>query len=328
MNAHRSNVFTLFLIVAFTCSSAVIAIAQGSEPEGVQIVNGRDGVGQSQSIPVGVFQVDGRQLAQNVSVKVSQGYFVQFCAGKDGTGRCEAYGDGVHNLSWTEFNFIKVGKGSPPAAGTPAATTPAATTTAGATPTGESKAEAPITVFEQMNWGGRSQVFRPGMYRSYRGEFGKLNDNQARSIVVAKGYKARLCSDEGLNFRGAGDCEIQEEGRHNLRFANSISFIEVIDLNDKSPADEKMPVVLYEDSSQTGKMQGFDEGTFLGSKGEFKKLGNDQASSISVKSGYKAMVCSDEPTSGDEPGGCEEFASGRKNLKTKKAASYLKVWKE
>ena len=31
---------------------------------------------------------------------------------------------------------------------------------------------------------------------------------------------------------------------------------------------------------------------------------------------------------GGEPGGCEEFASGKKNLKTKKAASYLKVWKE
>jgi hypothetical protein len=89
-----------------------------------------------------------------------------------------------------------------------------------------------------------------------------------------------------------------------------------------------MPVILYEDSSQTGKMQGFDEGIFLGSKGQFKKLGNDQASSISVKSGYRATICSDEPAAGGEPGGCEEFTSGKKNLKTKKGASYLKVTKE
>ena len=166
------------------------------------------------------------------------------------------------------------------------------------------------------------------MYRSFRREFGKINDNQAMSIIVAKGYKARLCSDEGINFRGAGDCEIQTEGKNNLRFANSISFIEVIDLNDTSPPDEKQPVVLYEDSSQTGKMQGYDEGTFVASQGQFKKIGNDQASSISVKSGYHAMVCSDEPAAGGEPGGCEEFTSGKKNLKNKKAASYLKVWKE
>src|SRR4029078_4286657 len=98
-------------------------------------------------------------------------------------------------------------------------------------------------------------------------------------------------------------------GLYTLRLSNAIYFIEVSDLNDKSPADEKMPVTLYEDSSETGKMQGFDEGTFLASKGEFKKLGNDQASSISVKSGYHAMVCADEPVSGGEPGGCEEFTS-------------------
>jgi len=324
MNAHRRSVFGLLLIAVFILTFSASAFSQDSE--GVQIVNGKDGVGQAQSIPTGVFQVDGKQLAQNVSVKVSNGYFVQFCAQKDGTGRCEAFGEGVHNLTWTEFNFIKVGKGPVPTATSGTAASNTAPVASGAP--GESKAEAPVTVFEQKNWGGRSQVFFPGMYRSYRGEFGKINDNQAMSIIVAKGYKVRLCVDEGMNFRGAGDCEFQEEGRNNLRFANSISFIEVIDLNDKSPADEKMPVVLYEDSGQSGKMQGFDEGTFLGSKGEFKKLGNDQASSISVKSGYHAMVCADEPVSGGEPGGCEEFTSGKKNIKAKKAVSYLKVWKE
>jgi hypothetical protein len=228
MDAHRHTVFGLFLIALLILAFSGTALSQ--DAEGVLVVNGRDGVGPSQNIPVGIFQVDGKQLSQNASVKVSKGYFVQFCEKKDGTGKCEAYGEGIHNLTWLEFGFIEVGKGPVPTAkGT------AAPTSATAAPVASQNGPPPVTVFERKNWDGRSQVFGPGMYRSYRGEFGKINDNQAMSIIVAKGYKVRLCSDEGINFRGSGDCEIQEEGRNNLRFANTISFIEVIDLNDTSP---------------------------------------------------------------------------------------------
>jgi hypothetical protein len=255
---------------------------------------------------------------------VSKEYFVRFCAGKDGSGTCEEYGEGTHNLVSADFNFIKVWKGDASRPSAHAAVTGSPATPA--TPAPDRSASA-ILVYEQKNWLGRSQAFGPGMYRSFRGEFGKINDNQARSIVVTKGFRGRFCAEEGLNFRGGGDCEIHEEGRHNLRFANSISFIEVIDLSDNGPDDEKMAVVLFEDSSQTGIMQGFDEGIFFASKGHFKKLPNDRASSITVKDGYRASVCADEPADGAEPANCETFGPGRKNLKSRKTASYLKVWK-
>ena len=323
MNSHRLNLLGLFVVILLIFLSAGSAASQVIE--GVLIVNGRDGVGMSQSIPVGVFQVDGKQLGQNVSVKVSKDFFVQFCAQKDGSGKCEQFGEGTHNLASSEFNFIRVGRGPLPVVA-PASGTAPANPAVGAP--AQSKVIVPLTVFEQKNWLGRSQFFGLGMYRSFRGEFGKLNDNQARSVVVAKGFRVRFCAEEGINFRGAGDCEIyDEEGRYNLRFANSISFIEVTDLSDKAD-DDKMPVILYEDASQAGKMQGFDIGKFFAAEGHFRKLGNDQASSISVKKGYRASVCADEPMSGDEGVNCEEFGPGDKNLKNKKAASYLRVWKD
>ncbi|MEP7148254.1 MAG: hypothetical protein ABI857_05165, partial [Acidobacteriota bacterium] len=310
MSAKRKSIFMFLHAALIAAVSLGSAWAQGTQAEGVKIFAGRDGVGMSQDIPVGTFQVDGIQLSSsddkgpNASVKVAKDYFVRFCAQKDGSGRCEEYGEGIHNLISLEFNFIKVWN---------AALTERPRD---ADPSGP-PVSAPVTVFEQKNWGGRTQMFGPGMYRSFRGEFGKINDNQARSVIVAKGFRARFCSDEGLNFRGSGDCEIHEEGRHNLRFANSISFIEVSDLAENAVNDEKMAVILYEDPSQAGKMQGFDIGTFLASRGQFRKIGNDQASSIAVKDGYRASVCADEPAFGGEAIDCEEFGPGRKNLKNR-----------
>ena len=325
MRDRMRNLLWKVLLAGLVIASAGAAYSQATD--GVEIVNGKDGVGMSQSIPVGIFQVDGKQLGANVSVKVGKGYFVQFCPQKDGSGKCEGFGEGTHNLASTDFSFIRVGTGQLPTA-TAAVQPVTSTVTPGPSITGPSRGVAPLTVFEQKHWGGRAQILGPGMYRSFRGEFGKILDNQARSVIVAKGYRARFCSEEGMNFRGSGDCEMHEEGRHNLRFANSVSFIEVTDLADTSPADDKMPVVLYEDALQGGKMQGFDEGTYLASAGQFKKLGNDQAQSIRVKDGYRASVCSDEPASGGEPAGCEEFGPGRKDFRSRKTASYLKVWKD
>ena len=320
MRVDLQKTFRAISIAILVGVCAASAFAQATTAEGVQFFNAHDGKGMVQEIPVGVFNVNGKQLGADASVKVSKEYFVRFCSEKDGGGKCEEFGEGTHNLSSTDFASIKVWKG----AATPQSSSTAQVPASGATPASVS----PVVVYEQKNWGGRSQIFRPGMYRSFRGEFGKINDNQAMSAVVAKGYRARFCSDEGLSFRGSGDCEIREEGKHNLRFANSISFIEVIDLSDTSPEDEKQPVVLYEDASQTGKMQGFDVGTYSASEGQFRKLGNDQASSIAVKSGYHASVCDDKPLSGTDGVNCEEFGSGRKNLKNKKSASYLRVWKD
>ena len=323
MSARNSGAARLAAIIVLIGTCSLIAVAQ---TDAVRLFNGRDGSGPAQDIPAGTYQVDGKQLATdesgkaNISVSVPKGFLIRFCEQKDGTGKCDEFGEGIHNLASADFNFIRVWKGDP----TPAITVASSAAAASPAP----PRIAPLVVFEQKNWLGRSQVFAPGMYRSFRGEFGKINDNQARSVVITKGYRARFCSEEGLSYRGSGDCEVHEEGRHNLRFANSISFIEVTDLSDTSPADDKMPVVLYEDTSQEGKMQGFDVGTFSVSQGHFKKLGNDQASSIAVKDGYRATVCSDEPTAaGGEGSTCEEFGAGKKNLKNRKQASWIKVTK-
>ena len=167
-------------------------------------------------------------------------------------------------------------------------------------------------------------MYLPGMSRTDRNYFAKINDDTAKSAIVAKGYRVRFCVDVGrLNARGDGECEEHEEGRHNLRNSNAISFIEVIDLNDKSPAHDKMPVVVYEDTAQGGKMQGFDVGTFLASLGQLGKLANDTASSVIVKSGYRVQICADE-VPGEK---CEELGAGKYNLKIKDSASYIKVWK-
>jgi hypothetical protein len=80
------------------------------------------------------------------------------------------------------------------------------------------------------------------MYRAIKGEFGNVLNDHAMSIVVAKGYRARFCAEEGFMLRGSGDCEVHEAGRHDLRFATSISFIQVFDLSDTSPEDDKLPV--------------------------------------------------------------------------------------
>ena len=320
MDAQGRNWLGVFVVAFLILTSPLPVLSQ--DTEGVQIVNGRDGVGMAQSIPVGSFQVDGKQLGKDASVKVSKGYFVQFCAQKDGSGTCEGFGEGTHNLASTDFSFVRVGKGTLPVAGPPAASPVSS-------PPVAAKAAAAVTVFEQKNWLGRSQVFAPGMHRSFRGEFGKINDNQARSVVIAKGFRARFCSEEGLNFRGSGDCEVHEEGRYNLRFANSISFIEVVDLADTAPNDEKMAVVLYEDTLQGGAFQGFDVGTFLASQGHLRRIGDDKAASIAVRDGYRASVCAEEPVAaGGEGTNCEEFGPGRKNLKNRKATSYVRVWKQ
>ncbi len=318
---YDSSSFTI--IVLFLLAMAGYSQAPAT---GARIHNGKDGSGQSQDIPAGAYTVNGRQLGgtpdkpPELSVSVAKGFAAKFCEEQgngDGGGKCEEFTEGVHNLQSANFNFIKVWE---PAKEKPQTAPAAAPAPAQAGP-------PPLIAYEQKNWGGRSQPFYAGMYRSIRGEFGRINDNMLQSAVIAKGFRVRFCSYEGDNGRGSGDCEVHEEGRHNLRFANSISFVEVEDLSDTSPDDEKMPVVLFEDVLQGGKMQGFDVGEYSASGNGFKKLGNDTASSISVKAGYRATVCSDEGVNGSAPAKCEEFGPGKQNLKNKDSASYIKVAK-
>lgn len=296
-----------FCLLVFSHFALLISVltAQTSGVASVILFQGPNATGAGQEIPLGSYRVSGKQLAAAIkdpvfSVSVPRGVRVRFCeVSETGVpGKCEEFSDGTHDLRSVNFTLIKVWADA-----------------AGTVP--------PVTVFEGANWSGRTQIFGPGMYRADRNEFGKVNNDMAMSAVIARGFKVRFCVDEGKWGRGAGDCEIHEEGRHNLRFADSISFIEVIDLSDKSPSDESMPVILFEDTGLAGKMQGFDVGIFTAGKKQFGKIADDTASSVKVRSGFRVLICPDE-TPGDR---CEEFGEGKYDLKQKDSASYLKVWK-
>src|SRR5215218_3986451 len=111
---------SLDLYKAFRAVSVILAIGfctttafpQENKSEGVQFFNAHDGKGMMQAIPAGIYQVNGKQLGSDASVIVSKDYFVRFCSEKDGSGKCEEFGEGTHNLVSTDFASIKVWKGA------------------------------------------------------------------------------------------------------------------------------------------------------------------------------------------------------------------------
>jgi hypothetical protein len=90
----------------------------------------------------------------------------------------------------------------------------------------------PVTVFEHANSGGRSQTFGEGRYRADYGQLGKLPNDTASSVKVTKGYRVRLCENEGVG-KAAGRCQEFGEGTFNLSVAKAggvadrVSMIEV-----------------------------------------------------------------------------------------------------
>jgi hypothetical protein len=90
----------------------------------------------------------------------------------------------------------------------------------------------PVTVFEHANSGGRSQTFGEGRFRADYKQLGNLPNDSASSVTVTKGYRVRLCENEG-DGRSAGRCEEYGEGTFNLRVmraggvADRVSMIEV-----------------------------------------------------------------------------------------------------
>ena len=90
----------------------------------------------------------------------------------------------------------------------------------------------PVTVFEHANSGGRSQTFGEGKYRADYGQLGKLPNDAASSVRVIKGYRVRLCENEGEG-KSSGRCEEYGEGTFNLRVAKAggvadrVSMVEV-----------------------------------------------------------------------------------------------------
>jgi hypothetical protein len=89
----------------------------------------------------------------------------------------------------------------------------------------------PVTVYEHVNSGGKSQTFGEGKYRADYKQFGNLANDSASSVKVMKGYRVRLCENVGEG-KSVGRCEEYGEGTFNLRatrtgVADRVSMIEV-----------------------------------------------------------------------------------------------------
>ena len=111
----RKNLAILLFISCCLLFSAGIVSAQwGNDPVIVyDLANGR---GTSQGFNVGEFRNDYRQLGaigndRASSVFVAPGYRVRLCEreGRNGDGRCEQYGEGYHNLLYSNTaSYIQV----------------------------------------------------------------------------------------------------------------------------------------------------------------------------------------------------------------------------
>ncbi len=78
----------------------------------------------------------------------------------------------------------------------------------------------PVTVYEHANSGGRSQTFGEGRFRADYKQLGNLPNDSASSVKVAKGFRVRLCENEG-DGKAMGRCEEYGEGTFNLKISRS-----------------------------------------------------------------------------------------------------------
>lgn len=285
---------------------------------GVTVYDSRDGRGNLTSFSVGEYRNDRGEFGtlrndSAQSVTVPNGYQVRFCEDEgrngNGSGRCEEFGEGLHNLRYGgRASYIRV-------------TGPSDGGRNGGNDRG-------VTVFEDRDFQGRSQQFGVGRYLNNAGGLGNIRNDTASSVVVDRGYRVRLCEDEGSGG-GSGACEEYSDGAHNLRYNDKASYIEVQRGNggwnggDDSPRyrDE---VVVYTDANQRGTRQSFADGVYRWAEREFGRLDNDSASSIFVPNGYRVRLCEND---GRGPRGerCEDYGSGSYNLRFNDTASSIEV---
>ena len=101
-------------------------------------------------------------------------------------------------------------------------------------------ASQPVIVYEDINYTGRSQGFAPGKYRADQNQLGNLPNDSASSLRVAKGYRVRLCEDEGKGI-GTGKClefgegSFQLKGARNGVIADLVSYIHVFPASKRKP---------------------------------------------------------------------------------------------
>ncbi len=95
------------------------------------------------------------------------------------------------------------------------------------TPVPTPDTRVPALLFEHADFSGRSQRFNAGTYRVDLNQFGNMGNDMASSVIVAQGYRVRLCEHDG-NVEGAGVCDEYGEGAYNvLRHNDNASYIKV-----------------------------------------------------------------------------------------------------
>ncbi|MFZ1699437.1 MAG: hypothetical protein WBO10_08800 [Pyrinomonadaceae bacterium] len=307
-------------------SVSVRAQVWGGGP--VVVYDQRDGQGRSQAFDIGIYLNNRRQLGtigndRATSVEVPTGYRVRFCDGEgrgNGSGQCEEFGPGYHNLRYSnKASYIRV-------------TGPLGGGGGGWNGGGQQG----VTVYDDRDFGGRSQTFSVGRYLNNRGQLGAIRNDEASSVVVERGFRVRFCEGEGTG-NGSGRCEEYSEGRFNLRLNDEASYIEVQRTGGWNgggwnggnngggwTGGGDQSVTVYDDRDFRGRSQTFGEGRYLNSRGQLGAIRNDEASSVVVQRGFRVRFCEGEGT-GNGAGRCDEYGEGRFNLRLNDEASYIEV---
>jgi len=302
----------------------------------VVVFDQRDGRGTASSFNVGEFRNNRGEFGSlrndsASSVSVPAGYRVRFCENEgrngQGDGRCEDVTEGNNNLRYANSSsYIRV----------------FGPTGSGGWGGGWNGGGQPgVTVFEDPNGRGRSQSFSIGRYLNAGGQLGSVRNDKASSVIVTRGFRVRLCENEG-NGGGSGRCEDYTEGTHNLQYDDSASFIEVQragrgwgnggswgnggGVGGGGQGGGNVPVKVFSERGQNGAFQGFEEGAFRNNQGEFGSLRNDDASSVWVGRGYRVRLCENEGD-GNGSGKCEEYGPGSYDLSYNNKASFIRVWR-
>ncbi|CAN5464908.1 hypothetical protein BH10ACI2_BH10ACI2_24490 [soil metagenome] len=354
----------LFLSVILACGLAAAPSQVSAQRNGSPVVvySSRDGRGNSQSFRTGSYRADRGQMADigndmAVSIWIANGYRVRLCEKEgrtgNGDGRCEDWGPGYHNLqNPNQASFIRVtgsgngggyndgGWGGNNNGGYNGANNNGGYGNNNGSYNGNIRANG-VTIFADTNFRGSDYFFGVGRYLAGAGQFGGLKNDDAGSVIVPRGYRVKLCEDEGTQASGSGRCEEYSEGRFNLRYNDKASYIEVQKAgfgwgnwgnngngngNGSNNNYNRNLVVVFSDRNQNGTDQEFGVGTFRNDLGQLGRLRNDDAGSVYVPRGYRVKFCEGEG-GGIGSGRCEEYGQGMHNLQYNDKASYIRVWR-
>ncbi|MFM9905324.1 MAG: hypothetical protein ACKVQJ_12225 [Pyrinomonadaceae bacterium] len=185
--------------------------------------------------------------------------------------------------------------------------------------------EIGVTIFDQKELQGNSALFGVGIFRADGGTINGMPNDSAMSLVIGKGYRVMLCSEEGDDRGGSGNCERPTGQASNLIYPKSASWILVTrDDSGTNPPDDV--VTVYAGPGDKGV---FRVGTFMANGGRLGFIPNDAATSVTVPKGLRVRVCEHEGRDRKGDGACEEFGEGwYQQMRKPRTASWIRVWKQ